>query len=100
MQFQWRIQEAPPERAPPYRFRFFRFDIQIFRNVATSGVGAPLRGRRPLPEILDPLLNSSTMFDRYGLVKVNLGFGHLKLTNSVSGAEMVCFDQKLGLPIF
>ena len=36
--------------------RFFRFDIQIFRNVAASGVGAPLRGRAPLREILDPLL--------------------------------------------
>ena len=27
--------------ARPYRSRFFHFDIQIFRNVATSGVGAP-----------------------------------------------------------
>ena len=32
--------------------RFFRFDIQIFRNVAASGVGAP----PPQREILDPLL--------------------------------------------
>ena len=30
---------APPAR-PPYGSRFFRFDIQIFRNVAASGVGA------------------------------------------------------------
>ena len=37
---------APPVRAP-YGSRFFRFDIQIFQNVATSGVGAPLRGQRP-----------------------------------------------------
>ena len=44
---------------PPYGSRFFRFDIQIFRNVAASGVGAPPRGRRsPLREILDPLLHS------------------------------------------
>ena len=26
----------------PQGSRFFRFDIQIFQNVATSGVGAPL----------------------------------------------------------
>ena len=38
---QWRIQGAPPARAPPYRSRFFRFDIQIFRNIAASGVGVP-----------------------------------------------------------
>ena len=28
-------------RAPPYGSRFFHFDIQIFRNVAASGVGPP-----------------------------------------------------------
>ena len=28
-------------RAPPYGSRFFRFDIQIFRNIAASGVGTP-----------------------------------------------------------
>ena len=28
-------------RAPPYGSRFFRFDIQIFWNVAALGVGAP-----------------------------------------------------------
>ena len=31
---------------PPQGSRFFRFDIQIFRNVAALGVGAPLRGWR------------------------------------------------------
>ena len=36
---QWRIQAGA--RRPPYGSRFFRFDIQIFRNVAASGVGAP-----------------------------------------------------------
>ena len=36
--------------------RFFRFDIQNFRNVTASGVHAPLRGSRPLREILDPPL--------------------------------------------
>ena len=36
------------QRMPPYGPRFFRFDIQIFRNVAASRVGAPpLRGRCP-----------------------------------------------------
>ena len=55
-QNQWRIQGAPPAR-PPYGSRFFWFDIQIFRNVATSGVGAPpSRSAPPLWEILDPLL--------------------------------------------
>ena len=31
-------------RVPPYGSRFFRFEIQIFRNVAVSGVGAPPTG--------------------------------------------------------
>ena len=46
------------ERATPYGSRFFRFDMQIFRNVAASGVhGPPLRGPcPPLREILDPPL--------------------------------------------
>ena len=47
---------VPPARAPQGS-RFFHFDIQIFRNVAASGVGAPLRGWRPLREILDPPLH-------------------------------------------
>ena len=34
----------------PLRVQILSFDIQIFRNVAALGVGAPLR------EILDPLL--------------------------------------------
>ena len=38
---------VPPAHAPPEGSRFFRFDIQNFRNVAASGVGAPLRGWRP-----------------------------------------------------
>ena len=50
---------------PPYRSRFFCFDIQIFRNVAASGVGAPPpRGRRPPTEILDPLLEGQTVRQR------------------------------------
>ena len=40
----------------PYGSRFFRFDIQIFQNIAALGVGTPLRGRRPPWEILDLLL--------------------------------------------
>ena len=28
-------------RAPPHGSKFFRFDIQIFQNIAASGVGAP-----------------------------------------------------------
>ena len=44
-------------RAPPYGSTFFRFDIQIFRNVAASGVGVPPTRSAPPPrEILDPLL--------------------------------------------
>ena len=45
--FQWRIQGGCRWHAPPKGSRFFRFDIQILRNVATSGVGAPLRGWLP-----------------------------------------------------
>ena len=40
----WRIWGGAP---PPQGTRFFRFDIQILRNVAASGVHAPLRGPRP-----------------------------------------------------
>ena len=47
----WRIQGGAAG-ACPQGSRFFCFDIQIFRNVAASGVGAPLR------EILDPPLYS------------------------------------------
>ena len=32
---------------PPYRAKFFRFDIQNFQNVTVSGVHAPLRGPHP-----------------------------------------------------
>ena len=53
---QWRIQGGAAGAPPPYRSRFFRFDIQIFRNVATSGVGAPPTRSPPPWEILDPLL--------------------------------------------
>ena len=42
---------------PPQGSRFFRFDIQSFRNVTALGVIAPLlRGPRLLWEILDPPL--------------------------------------------
>ena len=35
-------------RAPPYGSRFFRFDMQNFRNVAASGVhGPPMRSTPP-----------------------------------------------------
>ena len=54
---QWRIQGGTTGTCPPSGSRFFHFDIQIFRNVAASGVGAPpTRSAPPLPEILDPLL--------------------------------------------
>ena len=54
---QWRIQGGRRWRAPPYGSRFFRFDIQIFWNVAASGVGTPpYEVGAPLREILDPLL--------------------------------------------
>ena len=38
---------APPAPPAPHGSRFFRFDIQIFRNVAASGVDAPLRDWHP-----------------------------------------------------
>ena len=39
---------AHPARAPPYESRFFHFDMQIFWNVATSGVhGPPMRSTPP-----------------------------------------------------
>ena len=41
----WRIQGAPPVRAPKGPDPFVL--TQIFRNIAASGVGAPLRGRCP-----------------------------------------------------
>ena len=41
---------------PTQGSRFFHFSIQILRNVAASGVGAPLRGCRLLQEMLDPPL--------------------------------------------
>ena len=42
----------------PQGTQFFRFDIQILRNIAASGVHAPLRGPRPpYGKILDPPLN-------------------------------------------
>ena len=40
----WRIQGAHPAHAPPQGTQFFRFDIQILRNVAASGVHAPPTG--------------------------------------------------------
>ena len=41
----------------PQGSRFFPFDIQIFQNIATLGVGAsPPQGWHPLQEILDPTL--------------------------------------------
>ena len=47
--------------ARPQGSRFFRFDIQNFRNIIASGVHAPLRGlRTPLREILDPPLVNVT----------------------------------------
>ena len=46
---------AHPARAPP-RSPILCLNIQILRNVTVLGVGAPLRGGRPLREILDPPL--------------------------------------------
>ena len=60
-----RARRTPIHRPPPPTHtqgsRFFRFDIQNFQNVTTSGVGAPLRGRRPLWEILDPPLQCAPL---------------------------------------
>ena len=38
---------GPASARPLQATRFFRFHILIFQNVATSDLGAPLRGRRP-----------------------------------------------------
>ena len=47
----------PARAPPPYGSRFFRFDMQNFRNVAASGVhGPPYEVHAPLREILDPPL--------------------------------------------
>ena len=59
---------------PPQGFRFFRFDIQIFRNRATSGVGAPpTRLAPPLQEILDPPLSKTCHLRPR---KITLKIGH------------------------
>ena len=51
---------------PPYGSRFFRFDIQIFLNIAASGVGAPpTRSAPPLQEILDLLLKGALIFPQF-----------------------------------
>ena len=50
-----------PGACPPQGSRFFRFDIQNFQKVATSGVHAPSYSyevHAPLREILDPALHS------------------------------------------
>ena len=58
----WRIQGAPPARAPLNRIQFFHFCICFCRKVPTSEVGAPPQrlGAPPPPppqrEILDPPL--------------------------------------------
>ena len=41
--WQWRVQGAHLDPPP----QFFRFYIQILRNIAVSGVGPPLRGGHP-----------------------------------------------------
>ena len=52
-QYHWRTRGGvPPARAPPKGPDSFVLTYKIFRNVAASGVGAPLR------EILDPPLNT------------------------------------------
>ena len=85
-----------------YSFRFFRFDIQHFRNVTTSRVAPPppARGQRPLPppqrEILDPPLQKSSisenhMLQDHGLVGVKcsrlLGGLHSRETPKVWHVE-------------
>ena len=61
-QRQWQIQGALLA-CTPHGSRFFHYDIQIFRNVVTSGVGVPLWGWRPPMGILDLLLRAICRLD-------------------------------------
>ena len=49
----------------PQGSRFFHFDIQILRNVAASGVGAPYKVGAPPREILDLPLLMMSCIDKY-----------------------------------
>ena len=55
---EWCTRRTSSPSPPPKGSRFLRFDIQILRNVAVSGVGASPRPRGPtvLRFILDPPL--------------------------------------------
>ena len=43
-------------RTPPYGTQFFCFRIHFHQKVVMSDIDAPITGRRPLREILDPPL--------------------------------------------
>ena len=58
---------------PPHGSRFFRFDIQIFRNVAASGVGAPYEvGTPPTgnPGSATDIYMFSAEFDKVKISKI------------------------------
>ena len=55
----WRIQGAHPGMRPPQMTQFFHFNIQNFTKCSRLGSPRPpLRGPRPLREILDPPLKT------------------------------------------
>ena len=49
-------------RAPPYGSRFFRFDMQNFRNVATSGVHGPPYGKSWIRHCVGPDAKPSSLY--------------------------------------
>ena len=69
MQIIGRSRGGAPGARPPYGSRFFRFDMQNFRNVATSGVHGPppYEVHAPLREILDPPLQINDTISRKAL---------------------------------
>ena len=71
---------------PPYGSRFFRFDIQIFRNVAASGVGAP-----PYEVGTPPMGNpgSATGRDAMAVVMTCINIGLKIVQHGVQHAENV-----------
>ena len=77
---------CPPP--PPHGSRFFRFDIQIFRNVAASGVGAPHEVGAPLREILDPLLLGIRCVFTFSIQSLRPNYRHQGLNLPMFSVDM------------